>query len=613
MGLFQDREQSIYFGHRRLSILELSEKGHQPMVSENERYVIVFNGEIYNHIELRHELKNQNFKWIGGSDTETLLRCFEFWGINGALKKIIGMFSFSLWDRKENTIIIARDRFGEKPLYYSLQNGNFFFSSELKALKKNDLFRAEVDRDSLKIFMRMGYIKAPHSIYKDVFKVEPGTYLTYFLDSNKIKKNIYWSSSENIKFGYQNQFSGDRDEAVNELEKLMLQSIKGQMLSDVPLGAFLSGGIDSSLIVALMQKLSKTQVKTFSIGFKDKELNEAVFAKDVADYIGTDHSELYLSHKDALNMIPEISNIYDEPFADSSQIPTFLVSKLAKQKVTVSLSGDAGDELFGGYNRYLLASRSWRSISNLPLALRSNLSFLLSRISEEKYNKFSSILGKVGYFRGQHNIGGKVHKALRCLPSKNIIELYSNLVSIFPDPNMIVIGGSNSSVNYNYLTSDFEGLEELDFVSQLMAIDTKSYLPGDILCKVDRAAMGVSLETRVPFLDHRIFQFAWSLPLNYKIFKNQSKWVLRELLDKYVPKNLIERPKMGFAIPLDDWLRNDLRDWASSLLNEEKIVRDGYLNPNIITKIWEEHLSKKYNWGSRLWNILVFQMWIENQ
>jgi len=607
-GYWVDKNKGIYLGHRRLSIVDLSPTGAQPMLSSDRRYTICLNGEIYNHLELRNELLNEDktILWKGSSDTETLINCFEVWGIETTLLRTTGMFAFALWDNHTNELTIGRDRFGEKPLYYGWQDCTFFFSSELKSIKSNILFKSEIDRNTLGLYVKYAYIPAPYSIYKNICKLTPGSFLTVSLNSRNSQPSVYWSSLDKMVDGYKKPFKGSKEQAVEQLNNVLLNAVQKQMMADVPLGAFLSGGVDSSLIVALMQSLSDKPIKTFTIGFEEDSYNEANHAKKVAEHLGTDHTELYVTERDALDVIPKLPSVYDEPFADSSQIPTYLVSKLASESVTVSLSGDAADELFGGYNRYLLASNLWCKISFLPFGLRLIFSKLITSIKPNTYNSLFKFLS-FGTFN-QRNIGDKIYKASSILPSSNYMELYDRIISSWYNPSSIVIGIEDLNSLQGAAPNQFS---KFDPISKMMAMDLIAYLPDDILCKVDRAAMATSLETRVPFLDHSVMQFAWSVPLDYKIFGNKSKWVLREILYKYVPKKLIERPKMGFGVPIDSWLRGELRDWAEKLLNEDRLLQEGFFNPGPIRKKWEEHLSGKRNWQHQLWVILMFQSWLE--
>tara|TARA_Y100000590_G_C15747715_1_gene1022843 strand:- start:9772 stop:11742 length:1971 start_codon:yes stop_codon:yes gene_type:complete len=615
-GTWIDQDHGIAFAHRRLSILDLSDNGNQPMFSSSKRFVILFNGEIYNHLSLRAELEKNNSvpDWNGHSDTETILAYIENYGFSKTLKNCVGMFAIALLDRKEKVLYLARDRIGEKPLYYGWQKNAFLFGSELKALKAHSDFIGEISRKALSLYLRHNYIPAPHSIYKGIKKLIPGTYLKLRINENL--KNIgdlpepikFWSMNEIVKEGTSNSFDGNESDAIDSLDSLLMDSVKHQMISDVPLGAFLSGGIDSSLIVALMQRISNRPVKTFTIGFNDKNYNEANYAKSIADYLGTEHTELYVSPQDSINIIPSLSHIYDEPFADSSQIPTFLVSELARQDVTVSLSGDAGDELFGGYDRYIWVKNIWNNIQYLPKPFLSLFIKGILSFSPERLDKIGSTL-----FTGNKKImrfGDKAFKLANVLKANSPEEIYINLMSLWKNPSSIVIGNDEPLTVLTELT---EWPAFNDFEHQMMYIDTMSYLPDDLLVKVDRAAMSVSLETRIPFLDHRVIEFAWSFPLDMKIRNGQSKWLLKQVLSKYVPKTLIDRPKMGFGVPIDSWLRGPLKEWADTLLNETRLNQEGFFNPAPIRKKWDEHLSRKRNWHYQIWAILMYQQWLENE
>jgi len=597
----------IGLSHRRLSILDLSSAGHQPMHSYSGRYVIIFNGEIYNHLDLRKELKNQN--WRGHSDTETLLEAFEEWGVEATLKKSIGMFAIALWDTQSKQLTLARDRLGEKPLYYGWQccgeKAAFLFGSELKALKAHPAFSAKIDRNALCLMMRHNYIPAPHSIYKGIYKLQPGTFLTVSLERREPVFKAYWSLADVAVAGNRNRFTGSMEQAIDELDILLKSAVRQQMVADVPLGAFLSGGIDSSTIVALMQTQSARPVKTFTIGFNEKGYNEAVNAKAVARHLGTDHTELYVTPQQALDVIPNLPKLYCEPFSDSSQIPIFLVSQLARHKVKVSLSGDAGDELFAGYNRYMIAPR----IASLPLAFRLFLKSGINCLSPTAWNKIlGSLLPFAPRLLRQNNVGDKLHKAAEVLGSRTIGELYLGLVTHWLPEDLVLRGNEPAT----YLRGNSPSLDELDEVQRMMVIDTMTYLPDDILCKIDRAAMGVSLECRVPFLDHRVVEFAWRIPQSMKLRGKVGKWILRQVLQRYVPKELVERPKMGFGVPIDDWLRGPLREWAEELLDESRLRREGFFHVAPIRKKWVEHLSGKRNWQYHLWGVLMFQEWFNH-
>jgi len=604
-GYWCDTNQHIGLGHRRLSILDLSSAGHQPMVSSSGRYIIAFNGEIYNHMELRKELKTNS--WQGHSDTETLLTCFDEWGVQKAVERAAGMFAFAVWDTSNSTLILGRDRIGEKPLYYSWQGDSFLFGSELKALKQHPAFKAGISKNSVCLFLRHGYIPAPYSIYTGIQKLEPGCLLSLSLTQPKPKIWKYWSAIKAIKRGIDSPFSGSPNEAVDELERLIKDTIKQQIVADVPLGAFLSGGKDSSTIVALMQAQSSRTVKTFTIGFKEDGYNEAIHAKAVAQHLGTEHTELYVPPEIARDVIHSLPILYDEPFSDSSQIPTFLVSQLARQHVTVALSGDGGDELFGGYNRYQMTTDIWDKLVLLPSPLRKLAAKGIQSLSPQSWNNLCKYIPGSNRFI---NIGDKLHKGAGVMTSRSIDELYLGLVSFISNPQSFVIDGYEPETLLAGNKPDLTGLSD---VQQMMALDLMTYLPDDILVKVDRAAMAVSLETRVPFLDHRIVEFAWTLPQEMKIRNGETKWPLCQILYRYVPRELVDRPKMGFGIPLHDWLRGPLKDWAETLLDETRLKAEGIFYPAPIRSLWAEHLSGHRNLGHYLWNILMFQLWLEKQ
>ncbi len=622
-GVWLDMDAGIGLSHRRLSILDLSPQGHQPMLSVSGRYVIVFNGEIYNHRTLRKELELSPLpqessvggegviSWRGHSDTEVVLAAFERWGVEAALASFNGMFAFALWDRRDCVLHLARDRFGEKPLYYGWQNDTFLFGSELKALRVHTAFQAEIDREALCLLLRHSYIPAPYSIYKGISKLEPGCLLTVSLRQREPDVVTYWSGMQAAVSGVVNVFKGSALQAVDELETVLKDAVRQQMMADVPLGAFLSGGVDSSTVVALMQAQSSRPVKTFTIGFNEEGYNEAVHAKEVARHLVTDHTELYVTAEQARAVIPLLPTLYDEPFSDSSQIPTFLVSQLARQHVTVSLSGDAGDELFCGYNRYQVSANLWRKLATVPLPLRKLAARGLTSISPQSWNNLAGFLeGFMPRSRRFADVGDKLHKGAGVLASQSADALYLGLVSHWHDPASVVIGGHEP---LTMLTGNKPVLNGFDDVQRMMALDMLTYLPGDILTKLDRAAMGVSLETRVPFLDHRVVEFAWSLPQSMKLCDGQTKWVLRQVLYRHVPQALIDRPKMGFGVPIDSWLRGPLREWAEDLLSETRLKREGFFHHMPIRQKWTEHLSGQRNWQYHLWDILMFQVWLEQQ
>ena len=610
MGIWADCEAGIELAHRRLSIVDLSPAGHQPMVSPSGRYVIAFNGEIYNHPELRAQL--DGIAWRGHSDTETVLACFEAWGLARTLGQLVGMFAFALWDRSLRQLTLARDRLGEKPLYYGWQGKAFLFGSELKALAAHPSWRGEVDRDALALFMRYGYVPLPHSIWRGVRKLLPGSYLTITVDTPVAVSpapTFYWRARDVAVAGVRTDL--DDRAAADELDLLLRRSVERQMVADVPLGAFLSGGVDSSTIVALMQAQSARPVRTFSIGFTESGYDEAAHAKAVAAHLGTDHTEFYVAPSDALAVIPRLPEMFDEPFGDSSQIPTHLVAAMARRHVTVSLSGDGGDELFGGYNRYFWGRAIWRCMGPLPRTMRHTVGLFLAAVSPTAWDRIGRILP---HGMRQPTLGDRLHKLANVIDVADTDELYRRLVSQHREPGPLVIGGSETAIWADGEIAAFaEHARGGDFTERMMFQDLVGYMADDILTKVDRASMAISLETRMPLLDHRLVEFAWTLPLHMKIRHGHGKWLLRQVLNRYVPKQLIERPKQGFGIPLDSWLRGPLRDWAESLLDEGRLRREGFLHSQPIRQKWAEHLSGRRNWAYLLWNVLMFQAWLEHE
>jgi asparagine synthase (glutamine-hydrolysing) len=614
-GIWTERESRIGFAHNRLSIVDLSPAGNQPMHSPSGRYVIVYNGEFYNHWDVRQELTADGLapNWKGHSDTETLLAAIDAWGVRGALERVTGMFALALWDKSERLLFLARDRLGEKPLYYGRGGAGapFFFASELKAIAAHPDFRGQVDRQSLTLLLRYNYIPAPFSIYQGIAKLPPGTFLTLGGGSSHPKMNQYWSGTGAAEAGVAERLDLSDSEAIDALEQQLERAISQQMIADVPLGAFLSGGVDSSAVVALMQKLSPKRVKTFTIGFHEKGFNEAEHAKAVAAHLGTEHTEFYVTPAEAREVIPELPQIYDEPFADSSQIPTHLVSRMAREHVTVCLSGDGGDEMFGGYNRYLLTSALWDKISTIPKPLRSAAARAITAVPAAAWTKLGDTAGGLLPRTARHNrLGDKVHKGAPMLHCNSVAELYGEMLSLWRDPAAVVIGAAEPPSQATGATSPLTGLTAIE---RMMAHDMLGYLPDDILVKVDRAAMAVSLETRVPYLDHHLVEFAWRLPFDLKIRNGESKWILRQLLYRHVPRELIERPKMGFGVPVGEWLRGPLRSWAEALLDERRLNAEGYFSPAPIRKIWQRHLSGKTDEQYRLWGVLMFQSWLEAQ
>ncbi|MEI2580251.1 asparagine synthase (glutamine-hydrolyzing) [Scytonema sp. PRP1] len=609
-GIWVDAKNGIALGHRRLAIIDVSPEGHQPMKSADGRYVIVFNGEIYNFLELRHQLKNLGHHFRGHSDTEVMLASFSQWGVNKAVELFNGMFAFALWDVRERVIYLGRDRLGEKPLYYGWLNNTFVFASELKALKAHPDFYPEINRDALALFLRYSYIPAPDSIYKGIYKLPPATLLSWDGTTAHPQLIPYWSAKQAAESGVAHPFTGSESEAVEQLEALLKNAVAIRTIADVPLGAFLSGGIDSSTVVALMQAQSSQSVKTFSIGFYEDKYNEAQHALAVAQYLGTDHTEFYVTPKDALSVIPKLPSLYDEPFSDPSQIPTFLVSQLARQYVTVSLTGDAGDELFAGYKRYWLCRNIWQKVGWMPQTMRHIAAHALSSVSPKTWDHSFVTFGAVlpAKLKHQGGYGDKLHALSEILAVPDSDAMYASLISYWKKPEQIVIGCSDTVTAFN----NHQSWSELpDFTQRMMYQDMVKYLPDDILVKVDRSSMGVSLEGRIPLLDHRVVEFAWRIPLSMKIRNGQGKWLLRQVLYKYVPQKLIERPKMGFSVPLESWLRGPLREWAEELLNESRLYQQGFLNPQPIRQKWTEHLNGDRNWQYHLWNVLMFQAWLD--
>jgi len=605
--------EGVALGHRRLAIVDLSEAGAQPMTSGCGRFVIAFNGEIYNHNDLRQDLAAAGVTsdWKGHSDTETLLAGIAHWGLDETLKRSTGMFAIALWDQAERRLSLVRDRIGEKPLYWGWAGSTLVFGSELKALRNHPGFPSDVCRGALMQYLRFGYVPAPYSIHPGIWKLEPGCVLEVVqsppeqspklplrpgasLGSLSIRR--YWSLNAVVEAGQRTVFS-EESRALRALETGLSKAVGAQMAADVPLGAFLSGGIDSSLIVALMQKQASAAVKTFTIGFEEAGFNEAPHAAAVARYLGTDHTEIMISERDARDVIPFLPEIYDEPFADSSQIPTFLVSREARRYVSVALSGDAGDELFGGYNRYFWGPRIWRRFERMPEKIRHAFVTGLAIVPPSVWNRIAG--------RAVARAGDKVQKLTHALSGAGSSdELYRNLVSLWRRPENLV--------RYTEPPSSLEDVMPevmTDPAARMMVQDMRSYLPDDILCKVDRAAMSVSLETRVPFLDPQIIELSTRLPMHMKIRDNQGKWALRQILYRHVPQELIDRPKAGFAIPVGEWLRGPLRDWAEELLSEDKLIEDGLFNPEPIRRLWAEHLSGRHDRTTGIWTILMFQAW----
>jgi asparagine synthase (glutamine-hydrolysing) len=607
-GTFHDGTTGMGLAFRRLSILDLSPEGHQPMFSASGRYIIVFNGEVYNFEEIRTELGAQH--WRGHSDTEVMLEAIERWGLEPAVQRFVGMFAFALWDRQESMLYLVRDRLGIKPLYYGRAGGDFVFGSELKAIRQHPDFYGEIDRDVLALYLRHNYVPSPHCIYKGLCKLRPGHIL--MLSSAMAAPALYpfWSGNDVVREGLRSPFAGSDAEAVQQLQDKLLRAVRLRMVADVPLGAFLSGGIDSSTIVALMQVQSSRPVKTFTIGFHEDGYNEATHAKKIAAHLGTEHTELYLTPKDALDVVPLLPSMYDEPFSDSSQIPTYLVSKLARSAVTVSLSGDGGDELFGGYKRYPFTKSIWNSLKRFPRPARKAMAGVLRCIPPAAINRafqlFRLFLPKAMRLAAP---GDKAHKFADFLAMESSEAFYHRALSHWENPSEVVPNSHDPGTVLESITNLTwpPSIEEV-----MMLTDLVNYLPDDILTKVDRASMAVSLEARVPLLDHYVVEFVWKLPLHFKIRNRRSKWILRQVLYKYVPPELVERPKMGFGVPIDQWLRGPLRDWAEDLLSVRSLEQHGLLRADPIRLKWQEHLSGVRNWQYLLWDILAFQDWFRH-
>jgi asparagine synthase (glutamine-hydrolysing) len=603
-GIWLNEKMGITLGHRRLSIIDLSENGNQPMVSRSTRFVISYNGEVYNFKELKKELDEANYgPWRGESDTEVILAAIEHWGIERAISKFIGMFCFAIWDNKEELLHIVRDRIGIKPVYWAIQDGNFIFASELKSLMAFETWNAEIDRNSLALFMKYKYVPSPATIFKNVYQLEAATILTF--DKNKnIRKNKYWLLGEIAKNGI-GQNNTNTKYSEGEVLDLIDNSVKYRLMSDVPIGAFLSGGIDSSAIVALMQKNSISPVNTFSIGFSIDSYDEAIYSKKLAKHLNTNHTEYILEPEDAIDIIPKLPQVYDEPFSDSSQIPTFLLSRLTSKNVKVALSGDGGDEVFGGYNRYIYADKYFDKLNSMPIWLQNASKNFIHSIQEKSWDSL------VKYFPEKYalnHVGDKFYK-LASVIGKDHVGTYKTLISDWKFEDDLIIGDEiYRDIDFNK-PSYFDTTNSVEYM-QLM--DQMNYLPNDILTKVDRASMANSLEVRVPYLDHRIIEAMWKLPRQYKINNGISKVLLRKILGKYAEPINFNRAKSGFSLPISEWLRGPLKDWAESLLSSHTIKNCGLLNHKTINKKWNEHQLGKNNWGSHIWSILMFNAWYEH-
>lgn len=616
-GHFQDAAAGVALGHRRLAVIDLSPEGHQPMASAGGRYVIVFNGEVYNHRQLRRELAASGAAFRGRSDTEVMLAAIEQWGLEAAVRRFVGMFAFALWDRRERSLALVRDRLGIKPLYYGWVGPLFVFGSELKALRSCPGFANPVNRDALCLLLRHNYIGAPHAIYQGIRKLQPGTWLEVDqrmamarVDAETLAAGAqaYWSAREAVHAGVADRLRLPDAAATDELEALLRDAVGLRMEADVPLGAFLSGGVDSSLVVALMQAQAARPVQTFSIGFHEKGYDEAVYARAVARHLGTEHHELYVTARDALDVVPKLPSMFDEPFSDSSQIPTFLLSRLARSRVTVSLSGDGGDELFGGYERYFKARAIERGLDWMPAPLQRQAARSLAR----RPDFYASLLAGANRcvparmrLKRPHSKIGVLAGMLEAGPQE---QRYRLLMSHLRDPARVVLHAQEPPT-----VLDHPGLapQVKEVFERMMFTDLVSYLPGDVLTKVDRASMAVSLEARVPLLDHRVAEFAWRIPMQQKVRGREGKWLLRQVLYRHVPRQLIDRPKQGFGVPMGAWLRGPLRDWAEALLEPRRLREEGYFEPGYVRAMFADHLAGRANEGGRLWDVLMFQAWLD--
>ncbi len=602
-GEWCDDEWRIALGHRRLSILDLSSAGHQPMVSASGRFVLAYNGEVYNFADLRAELVDLGLTFRGHSDTEVIVEAISAWGLAKTLPRLIGMFAFALWDTERHELILVRDRLGIKPLYWGYLDGSLIFASELKAFTPYPGWHPTLNPDAIAAYLRHNYIPTPHCIYQGVHKLQPGCYLT-FSAGREPDVRYYWDFRDIAADAFADRQPIETADAEQALDLLLRDAVGKRMVADVPLGTLLSGGIDSSLVTALMQVQSERPIKSFSIGFAEAQFDEAPYARKIARHLGTDHTELYVEPSHALEVIPKIPQWYDEPFADSSQIPTYLVCELTKKHVAVVLSGDGGDEVFAGYNRYTLGAQIWNRTRVFPWFLRKAVGANLRRIPESSFDRLAALLPSS---RRPGLFGHKIHKLADGLLQPHPDAMYRQLVTHWQDPATIVLGSSEPQ---GHLWNPDYRRTIPEFTERMQFLDTLTYLPDDILTKVDRASMAVSLEVRVPLIDHRVVEFAWQLPLHLKTHRGRGKILLRRVLDRYVPRELVERPKMGFGVPIDLWLRGSLRDWAESLLDERRLRDQGLLDPAPIREKWRAHLAGE-NWAYPLWDVLMLQAWLD--
>lgn len=610
-GAWQSTDGRVNFGHCRLSIIDLSDAGAQPMRTTDGRLTLIFNGEIYNYLEIRAELVKLGETFHGTSDTEVLLQAIHRWGLAATLPRLNGMFAFAVWDDRERTLAVARDRFGEKPLYYTWQNGVFIFASQVKAMRAHPVFRAEIAPESVGRLMDFAYIGAPYSIFRDVHKLRPGHFLKVGLDQAMVAPEAYWHPKQIFPPPEGRRDATDVEALIDELETVARVAVRQRMVADVPLGAFLSGGIDSSLVVALMQVQSGRPVKTFTIGFRENGYNEAQDAAQVARHLATEHHELYLDSNDCIDILRRLPEVYDEPFADSSQIPTALLAAFTKRHVTVALSGDCGDEFFGGYNRYFWVQRLWRRFRRFPTPTRVLSRDLVQAIDARTWERLVDFTNHLLPQRYRVRGGGdKMHKLARILDADSLDAIYRELVRSGAGVSSVL----QQTVSYADPFAQWQDVAStLGDVERMMFLDQMTYMPDDILCKVDRASMSVGLEARVPFLDNELTSFAWSLPIEFKVRDGVGKWPLRQLLKRYVPETLFNRPKMGFGIPVGDWLRGPLRDWSEDLLSVSSLEQSGFFDTARVREIWREHLSGKRNLVSQLWPVLTFHSWLRTQ
>ena len=609
-GAWWDGQGGPVLGFRRLAILDLSPAGHQPMASRSGRFTIVFNGEIYNYRDLRTALAADGWSFRGGSDTEVILAAAEHWGVEGLWARLWGMYAIALWDADTRRLHLVRDRFGKKPLYYGRCGGVLLFGSELKALRAHPAWDAPIDRDALTAYFRYGYVPGDRSIHVGITKVPPGAAVTFGAPDDVPRVDAYWSALDVARAGIAARpGAADPEQAAQELEALLGDAVSRRMIADVPLGAFLSGGIDSSLVTALMTRQASGRVRTFTIGFDAAGYDEAQAARAVADILGTDHTEFRVTHAQAREVIPRLPALYDEPFADSSQIPTFLVAQLARQHVTVALSGDGGDEVFGGYLRYQFLPATLARAAVLPGAVRRGAAAGMQAFAPATWDRaFAAASAVLPRRARQARPGEKLHKLATVLAASSADEAYLRTVSTWPTPESLVIDGRDPGATWDEARM---GQAFPDTLDRLMALDTVTYLPDDILVKVDRATMGTSLEARAPLLDHRVYEWAWRQPQALKIADGEGKWLLRQVLGRHVPRQVFDRPKMGFAIPLGDWLRGPLRGWAEALLDPARLRAEGYLRPEVVTATWQAHLAGRGAHEARLWSVLMFEAWLE--